>query len=269
MDSTESRIKLLRLIPDDRKVKVASEYLHKLGFGPDGKFLVQTVEKFSNSIWNVTFTDKARTSTSEEIAKLLDLFGSFPLPDDNPAEHERVQFDRAISAIGRAVHLQKFIDGLFINLRTHTLNKKNTKSTMRDIQQHLLDMCDKGEAYTNIRDLQKRTGCGSTSTVSRAIKESKTLQEWRDRRSTRKCIPRVRSLNDVLLDNISQTCEVDPAEAVILDDPEEVLAHLIQDAEPKVRAKLNAITSEDVHNMTGDQVRNMVKMIADDPGDRY
>ncbi|MCH8824767.1 MAG: hypothetical protein IH984_14810 [Planctomycetes bacterium] len=260
MDSTESRFKLRRLIPDERKVKVASEYLHKLGFGADGKLLVQTVEEFSNSIWNVTFTDQARTSTSEEIAKLLDLFGSFPLPNDNPAEHELVQFDRAISAIGRGVLLQKFIDGLLINLHTNTLNKKKTKATMRDIQQHLLEMCDKGEPYTNIRDLQKRTGCGSTSTVSRAIKDSTILQEWQNSCSNRKHNPKISSLNQVHLDNSKQTCEMDPALAVEEKEIDDVFARLIQESNSDDRAKLNG--------MDRDQRRELVELIQKDP-DRF
>lgn len=146
---------------------------------------------------------------------------------------------------------------------------KTTETDWRDIQRRLERLRDQGEKYTTQAKLAVKLNC-SPSTINKAISRSTKLNAWKAESIARRGnkAPPTTSLTEVHLDNLAQPCEQDPAEAVTLDDPEEVLAHLIQDAEPKVRAKLNAITPKDVRDMTGDQIRNLVGMICNDP-DKY
>ena len=146
---------------------------------------------------------------------------------------------------------------------------KTTETDWRDIQRRLERLRDQGEEYTTQARLAAKLNC-SPSTINKAISQSTKLNAWKAEAIARRGnkAPPTSSLTEVHLDNTAQWCEQNPAEAVTLDDPEEVLAHLIQDAEPKVRAKLNAITSKDVQDMTGDQVRKLVGMIRNDP-DNY
>ena len=144
---------------------------------------------------------------------------------------------------------------------------KTTETDWRDVQRRLLEMYERGDPYTTIADLALRMGCGKT-TIHKAIDNSTKLKGWQVRHRKGKKTHRASSLTEVHLDNNAQTREQNPAEAVTRDDPEEVLAHLIQDAEPKVRATLNAISIEDLRNMSGDQVRELVDVIRNDP-DKY
>lgn len=163
---------------------------------------------------------------------------------------------------------------------------KTTATDWRDVQRRLYELYERGDVWPKYDELERRLGC-SRSTIRKAIKPpdgalnrlekderkeavsiGKKLAGWQARHTKGKRTHRASSLTEVHLDNTAQTREQNPAEAVTLDDPEEVLAHLIQDAEPKVRAKLNAITPKDVQDMTGDQVRQMAEMIANDP-DKY
>ena len=130
----------------------------------------------------------------------------------------------------------------------------------REVQRRLLEMCDAGEPYTNVRDLKKLIGCGSTSTVSNAINGSKTLREWRDRHTNRKRRPRASSLTEIVMNNVEQTREPDPAEEAEANDVDTVFARLIQEAKPEERAKLN--------DMTAEQRRQLVALLHSDP-DKY
>lgn len=170
----------------------------------------------------------------------------------------------------------------------HMRANKLKKTSWRVVQQLISKIYESNEVWPGYDELVRRLNC-SRATIRKAIKPSlgslsrlkedereevvtigKKLSGWMASYARhRKSIPTT-SLNEILLNNIPQTRELDPSAAVTLDDPEDVLALLIQDAEPKVRAKLNAIKPEEIHNMTGDQVREMVEVIVNDPypGDR-
>ena len=106
----------------------------------------------------------------------------------------------------------------------------------------------------------ERTGCRSTSTVSKAIKRSTTLNAWQARYTKAKASPRASSLTNVHLDKIGQTREPNPAEEAEANDVDTLFARLIQEAKPDERAKLNLMTSE--------KRRQLVALVQNDP-DRY
>ena len=106
----------------------------------------------------------------------------------------------------------------------------------------------------------KRTGCGSTSTVSKAINRSTTLNAWKVRHTAGKTTPRASSLTEIVMDNAEQSREPDPADEAEADDVDIVFARLIQEAKPDERAKLNVMTSDDR--------RQLVALLRNDP-DNY
>ena len=106
-------------------------------------------------------------------------------------------------------------------------------------------MCDAGEPYTNLRDLMERTGCRSTSTVSKAIKRSPTLKAWQARYTKDKVSPRASSLTEIVADNTAQTVEADPSNVLTDEEVNAVMARLIDEAQEQDKveelARLNAM----------------------------
>ena len=172
-------------------------------------------------------------------------------------DDERIRLHIRLTSKGR-IHVARLKAG---PPASEIAQKPPTAETnWRDVQRLLLEMCDNGEAYTNLRDLMERTGCRSTSTVSKAIKRSTTLNAWQARYTKGKASPRASSLTEVHLDNTAQTREPDPAEEAETNDVEIVFARLIQEAQPEERAKLN--------DMPAEQRRQLVALVQNDP-DRY
>lgn len=181
-------------------------------------------------------------------------------------DDERIRLHLRLTAKGRIRVARLKTDRMATVIEPKT---KISDTNWRDIRRRLERLRDQGEKYTTQARLAATLIC-SPSTINKAISQSTKLRAWKAEAIARRGhkAPSASSLTEVHLDNTPQWCEQNPAEAVTLDDPEEVLAHLIQDAEPKVRAKLNAITPKDVQDMTGDQVRKLVDMIRNDP-DNY
>ena len=120
------------------------------------------------------------------------------------------------------------------------------KADWQDVQKRLLEFHHRGEEFTSFRKLAKRLGVRSTSTVSKAINNSDELTEWKERHNQNRITkPRASSLNEGVQDNAVQHREADPAKFVPDDDVDTVMARLIEEASPKERARLNAMTSEE------------------------
>lgn len=192
-------------------------------------------------------------------------FGSITGPNRKPMDEflaetltstddERIRQHVRLTAKGRVRAAR-----LSVNGPASEAEPKPAAMGTREVQRRLLEMCDAGEPYTTVRDLKKLTGCGSTSTVSIAINGSKTLREWRDRRSNRKRRPRASSLTKAVLDNAEQTQELDPRDLVeTADDDDAIFNRLVQEAAtPEERARL--------HSMSAARRRELADLIRCDP----
>ena len=138
------------------------------------------------------------------------------------------------------------------------------------MQRRLLALCDRGEPYTNTRELADRLRC-STSTISKAINDSRILKEWYRITGNSRSAPRAQSLSEVVLDNTPRPSATDLADALDEEtDVEREFHRLIQETDPDVRDRLNAIPREELLKMTPDQLRGIVEVLNDDPdeGDR-
>jgi len=143
-----------------------------------------------------------------------------------------------------------------------TEKKTATPSSMdrQEVRRRLLEICDAGERYTSLRDLQKRTGCGSTSTVRNAIKESETLREWRDQAKPHNRRLRASSLTDAVIDSTAQTNESDPSNVLTDEEIDHEMRRLIEQAKPEEKAKLNGL--DDAGR------RRLVQALLEHKGDR-
>lgn len=219
--------------------------------GPVGK-----QELSLESGWNFSSVTGPNRDPMEKI-----LAGALISTDD-----ERIRLHLRLTAKGRIRVARLKTDRMATVVEPKT---RTSETDWRDIRQRLERLREQGEQYTTQAKLAAKLTC-SPSTINKAISRSTKLNAWKAEaiawRGNK--APPTSSLTEAHLDNLAQPCEQDPAEAASLDDPEEVLAHLIQDAAPKIRAKLNTITPKDVQEMTGDQVRNLVDMICNDP-DKY
>lgn len=243
LNSATSRLELFLLIPDEDKVRVAAEYLHDLGLCADAKRLVRARTAIVLAFMEIWFNEQASSSTSDEIAKMVEFFGPFPVPADNEAEHKYRQDTCSFLVLGCAVSLRDFIGGLLINLGADRSEMK-TKVDRRDIQRRLLELCKRGEPYTSLGELAERMVCGRT-TISEAIKESVELLGWQAQYMKAKRSPRASSLADVVTDNIAQTTESDPADLLTDEDIDQAMHRLIEEAEPDEKARLIGLSEDE------------------------
>ncbi len=129
----------------------------------------------------------------------------------------------------------------------------------RDIQRRLLELYERGDAYTSIAKFAKRLDCANP-TVKKAIDDSAKLKGWQKQHLESKRSPRAISITEMVTDNAKQTRDTDPAAQAEGDDVDLVLARLTQEAEPDERARLNEL---DV-----DARRTIVELLKNDP-DQY
>ena len=69
---------------------------------------------------------------------------------------------------------------------------KTTETVWRDVQRRLLELYERGDAYTSIGDLAKRLACAK-ATIQKAIKDSTKLKGWQARHAKAKGSPRASS----------------------------------------------------------------------------
>ena len=160
---------------------------------------------------------------------------------------ERIRLHVRLTAKGRIRAAR-----LTVNRPAAEPELKPAAMDMREVRRRVLEICDAGQTYTSVRDLMKRVGCGSTSTVSNAINGSQTLKDWRDRSLRRKRKLRASGLTDFVTDNTAHTAVNDPSDVLPNDDIDIVMRRLIEEAEPEERARLN--------EMNKDEKRELVKV---------
>lgn len=100
--------------------------------------------------------------------------------------------------------------------------------TWQDVAQCLERLRASGEPYTTQRDLAKRLGVPSVSTVNKAIKETPSLHPWAKPQST--SAPKAERLSAVVTDNTPQQREPDPADLMTDDEVEIIFRKMIEDA---------------------------------------
>jgi hypothetical protein len=126
---------------------------------------------------------------------------------------------------------------------TDRANKESAKVTWQEVQAQLLSMRDRGERYTNGRDLAERCGC-TEGTIRKAIKKSAILKGWRIRyRSPSRGI-RTQPLSEIVEDQTGQSTEGAPHQVVLDDDVDAMMARLIKQAKPEERSRLEAMSPE-------------------------
>ncbi len=132
----------------------------------------------------------------------------------------------------------------------------------RDVQRRLMELYERRDPYTSIGDLAKRLGCAK-ATIQKAmnpdqsalsgltedekaiaIQNAEQLRKWQAQRSKGKATLRATSLTEVVSDNTPQTVEANPSDVVTDDDVEKAMRHLIEEAKPEERAKLNDLDAE-------------------------
>jgi predicted transcriptional regulator len=111
--------------------------------------------------------------------------------------------------------------------------------TWQEAQEKLLGMVEHGEAYTSVQKLADRLGC-SSSTVHKAIADSRRLKRWQAEGSRTQGAPKAQSLNRAAEDG-KPGKGPDPAEVVEENDLlDNVFARLLNEATEEERAALNA-----------------------------
>lgn len=150
-----------------------------------------------------------------------------------------------------------------------TDNEKSTKSNKNNItdkphwetaQVKLLVMVANNEQYTSLADMRDRTGCGSTDTITRAIKKSVILQEWQNTHLRNKGIPSSSSITDKQQESFVSTRESDPSKSIEADDDDIIFQNLLEDAKETERAIL--------HTKTPAERKRLCEAIRNDP-DKY
>ena len=114
--------------------------------------------------------------------------------------------------------------------------------TWKDVQGKLLAMMQDNEPYTSIPKLAKRLYC-SRSTVHKAIRQSAALREWKPRSVMKS--PKERRLTAVDLDSTPTDTPAAAQAAAENERADNMIAYLLQDADPHERARLNAMSPDE------------------------
>jgi hypothetical protein len=123
-----------------------------------------------------------------------------------------------------------------------TAQEFNAEADWRDVQDRLLRLRKAGEAFTSQRDLAERLKC-SLATINKAVNDSASLKGWMVRHGKRS--PKAQSLNDVVTDSTANQREPDPAAGGLgIDEVDQIMGLLIEQAPPKERANLNELNAE-------------------------
>ena len=131
---------------------------------------------------------------------------------------------------------------------------EGTPITWTEVAERLQELRRQGERFTSQADFAKRIGC-SPATVNKAISNTPGIQEWAIRPTSG--APSTVSLNSVILDNNADGREPDPAELIEDTEVDTMFRHLLEEAKPEERAKLNAMTTE--------EKRELARTVANDP----
>jgi hypothetical protein len=133
-----------------------------------------------------------------------------------------------------------------------------TKVTWQAAADKMLGMLHRNEPFTSQRKLGKQIGC-SASTINTAIKETEVLHEWAQIRTV--STPKAQSLTEVVIDNVAQSREADPADFMSKEDVDEILERLVWESQADGRDELRKQLSE----KTPDERRKLASIVADDP----
>ena len=230
-------------------LRMAVRYLTELGYTADAGRLLASNRRLQDGASDVFLCDYVRKEP-EKCLSLRDRFGPFPLPAEDPAEHERLQELRRSAILGAAVQLTELIGGILTDLGHDSDGENGTPATdYRVVQRRLLALREQGEPYTTMADLAKRMGC-SRSTVHKATQNSRELEDWKKHHmAKRKRSPKAGQWNEVVEDRTAQTREGDPADVLPDEDVEKIMAILIAQAEADRKTdevgKLHASTADE------------------------
>ena len=123
--------------------------------------------------------------------------------------------------------------------------RADAATNWREVQSRLHTLCEGGHPFPSYRKLAKRLGCAQ-STVYKAVASSPRLAKWAAQHAKRAPAPRARSLTEVDLDRQASTREQEPGSEYLLhDEVERIMRELMEQAEPKERARLNEMTEDE------------------------
>ncbi len=171
-----------------------------------------------------------------------ELLNEAGLPGDNEAFLSRVIDDG--SRDGRLLNDKWPLVG--VPLTAKSPPPADRQFPWQQVQERLQRLCALGESYVSQRQLADRMAC-SGSTVHKAISASPELTKWMVEARPR--TPRAVPFNEVVTDNTRQATETDPSDVMPDDDVDTLMAKLIEQAEPKERARLNELTDEQRRNL--------------------
>lgn len=115
------------------------------------------------------------------------------------------------------------------------------KVTWQEVQGLLLNLFQRGEQYTSLRELATRLKC-APGTVKKVLESNKALQSWSQPASH----PQGQALNEVVTDRTVSTREGNPADALPQADVDAIMKRLISDekTKPGIRSKLKTMNSQ-------------------------
>ncbi len=179
-------------------------------------------------------------SAYDEISQMILASSAF---EDQKRLHSELsrnvgQWDNRIMADMDA--LKEISDQLFDFAKLEA--SKKTALGWEEVAKRLTRLCEAGEQYTSQGELAKRLGT-SQATISKAINRSSKLLGWSEPK--RKTAPSATGLNEVVAANAIQTTEPNPSEVLPGDDVDATLARLLDLAEPKERARINAMSADE------------------------
>lgn len=155
-------------------------------------------------------------------------------------------FHRLQDEIKRAV---ASLDHLHIEARTAVASSaKHPKASVNDIRTRLESMAGIGEPYTSMQKLAEALKCGK-GTVHEAIHSSERLKRWADIKPAGAKASGAQRLEGANLENAVSPNAPDPSAFLPEEDIDIVMAKLIDEAGPKERARLNAMTREQRRNL--------------------
>jgi hypothetical protein len=173
------------------------------------------------------------------------------------AQTQQHTSERITDAIGKSADAtQKGTDAIVAAIHNLTSAPKVDKTpttssaeprSVEEVTGILLRIRDRGEPYTQERELAERIGC-SKSTINKAIQANEILKGWRTRYAKKKSL-RACSLDSIILDEVPSTREPQPHvdvdhEDMLLSGDEHLFREILEMASPQERNKLNQMDHE-------------------------
>jgi hypothetical protein len=116
-----------------------------------------------------------------------------------------------------------------------------SETDWQEIRDLLLKLFQRGDEYTSQRKLATRLNC-APGTVKKALKSNKALESW----SQPAKHPQAQALNEVVTDKTASKREGNPADALLQDEIDAIMARLINDKKikPGIQSKLETMNSQ-------------------------